>query len=71
MVKPAIHKILVKMEGVLKSSADNETNWSVSAFKGILLDWPAVIFIKKGSDEKYQFSYEASQFMDKNDNSVI
>lgn len=32
---------------------------------------PLFIFIKKGSDEKYQFSYESSQFMDKNDNSVI
>jgi hypothetical protein len=32
---------------------------------------PLFIFIKKGSDEKYQFSYEASQFMDKNDNSVL
>jgi hypothetical protein len=32
---------------------------------------PLFIFIKKGSDEKYQFSYESSQFMDKNDNPVI
>lgn len=32
---------------------------------------PLFIFIKPGSDEKYQFSYEEMQFMDKNDNSII
>jgi hypothetical protein len=32
---------------------------------------PLFIFIKPGSDEKYQFSYEEQQFMDKNDNSII
>jgi len=32
---------------------------------------PLFIFIKPGSDEKYQFSYEGQQFMDKNDNSII
>lgn len=29
------------------------------------------IFIKPGSNEKYQFSYEANEFMDKNNKSVI
>jgi len=34
---------------------------------------PLFIFIKPGSDEKYQFSYEEPepQFMDKNDNSIV
>jgi hypothetical protein len=40
-------------------------------FDTYINDGPLFIFIKKGSDEKYQFSYESSQFMDKNDNSVI
>jgi len=31
---------------------------------------PLFIFIKPGSDEKYQFSYEESQFMNKNDRPV-
>ena len=32
---------------------------------------PLFIFIKPGSDEKYQFSYETIQFMDKHDNSIF
>lgn len=32
---------------------------------------PLFIFIKPGTDEKYQFSYEENAFMDKNDNPII
>jgi len=32
---------------------------------------PLFIFIKPGSDEKYQFSYETTSFQDKNDHSII
>jgi hypothetical protein len=32
---------------------------------------PLYIFIKPGSDEKYQFSYETNSFMDKNDKRII
>jgi hypothetical protein len=32
---------------------------------------PLFIFIKPGSKEKYQFSYENGQFMDKDDNPII
>lgn len=32
---------------------------------------PLFIFIKPGSDEKYQFSYETNSFMDKNDSSIM
>jgi hypothetical protein len=32
---------------------------------------PLYIFIKPGSDEKYQFSYETNSFMDKKDRTVI
>jgi hypothetical protein len=32
---------------------------------------PLYIFIKPGSDEKYQFSYETNSFMDKKDRAVI
>jgi len=32
---------------------------------------PLFIFIKPGSDEKYQFSYDSNQFMDKEDNTII
>ena len=32
---------------------------------------PLYIFIKPGSDEKYQFHYETNQFMDKNDTRVV
>lgn len=40
-------------------------------FKHYISKGPLFIFIKPGSDEKYQFSYETDGFMDKNDNSVI
>lgn len=32
---------------------------------------PLFIFIKSNSDEKYQFSYEGEQFMDKDDNNIF
>jgi len=32
---------------------------------------PLFIFMKPGSDEKYQFSYEESSYMDKDDDSII
>jgi hypothetical protein len=40
-------------------------------FDRYISEGPLFIFIKPGSDEKYQFHYESQQFMDKNDNSVI
>lgn len=40
-------------------------------FKHYIKAGPLFIFLKPGSDEKYQFSYEEEQFMDKNDNSVF
>ncbi len=40
-------------------------------FKHYIAHGPLFIFIKPGSDEKYQFSYEEQQFMDKDDNSVL
>ena len=40
-------------------------------FDYYISEGPLFIFIKPGSTEKYQFSYEAHEFMDKNDNSVI
>lgn len=40
-------------------------------FDEYINDGPLFIFIKKGSDEKYQFSYESGQFMDKYDNSLL
>ena len=39
-------------------------------FDSYINSGPLFIFIKPGSDEKYQFSYEESQFMDKNDRPV-
>jgi hypothetical protein len=39
-------------------------------FDKYISEGPLFIFIKPGSDEKYQFSYETNGFMDKNDNSV-
>jgi hypothetical protein len=39
-------------------------------FDNYIAKGPLFIFIKPGSDEKYQFSYEESQFMDKNDRPV-
>ena len=42
-----------------------------SHFDNYIAKGPLFIFIKPGSDEKYQFSYEGDQFMDKDDNSII
>ena len=42
-----------------------------SYFDDYIAKGPLFIFIKPGSDEKYQFSYEGNQFMDKDDNSII
>jgi hypothetical protein len=39
-------------------------------FKQYISKGPLFIFIKPGSDEKYQFSYQERQFMDKDDNSI-
>jgi hypothetical protein len=40
------------------------------SFDEYISDGPLFIFIKPGSDEKYQFSYETDSFMDKNDTPV-
>jgi hypothetical protein len=32
---------------------------------------PLFVFLKPGSNEKYQFSYEEKQFMDENDNNIL
>jgi len=40
-------------------------------FKQYIADGPLYIFMKPGSDEKYQFHFESGQFMDKNDQSVV
>jgi hypothetical protein len=40
-------------------------------FDNYISDGPLFIFTKPGSTEKYQFSYESAQFMDKDDNSVV
>lgn len=39
-------------------------------FDNYISEGPLYIFIKPGSDEKYQFSFEENQFMNKNDNEV-
>lgn len=39
-------------------------------FNGYISAGPLFIFLKPGSDEKYQFSYETNSFMDKNDYKV-
>ena len=39
-------------------------------FENYISQGPLFIFIKPGSDEKYQFSYETNSFMDKNDRSI-
>jgi len=39
-------------------------------FDNYISEGPLFIFTKPGSTEKYQFSYESAQFMDKDDNSV-
>ena len=40
-------------------------------FNQYIDEGPLYIFMKPGSDEKYQFHFESGQFMDKNDQSVI
>ena len=40
-------------------------------FNKYISSGPLFIFIKPGSKEKYQFSYEEGQFMDKDDNPII
>lgn len=40
-------------------------------FDKYISDGPLFIFIKPGSDEKYQFNYETGSFMDKNDHSIL
>jgi len=42
-----------------------------SYFKQYIDEGPLYIFMKPGSDEKYQFHFESGQFMDKNDQSVV
>jgi hypothetical protein len=42
-----------------------------SFFDDYISQGPLFIFIKPGSDEKYQFSYEGKQFMNKNDIGII
>jgi hypothetical protein len=40
-------------------------------FNQYINDGPLFIFIKPGSDEKYQFNYESKSFMDKNDQPIL
>lgn len=40
-------------------------------FDDYISDGPLFIFIKRGSSEKYQFSYETESFMDKYDNPIF
>ena len=40
-------------------------------FDDYIAKGPLFIFIKPGSDEKYQFSYEDNSYMDKDDVSII
>jgi len=40
-------------------------------FEEYISSGPLFIFIKPGSNEKYQFSYENNQFMDKYDTPII
>lgn len=42
-----------------------------SYFESYIKRGPLYIFIKPGTNEKYQFSYEANQFMNKNDRTVL
>ena len=42
-----------------------------SHFDSYILKGPLFIFIKPNSDEKYQFSYEGEQFMNKNDENIF
>jgi hypothetical protein len=47
------------------------TGKTKSFFNKYISSGPLFIFIKPGSEEKYQFSYETDQFMDKDDTSII
>ena len=47
------------------------TGKTKSYFNRYISSGPLFIFIKPGSEEKYQFSYEAGQFMDKDDTPII
>jgi len=42
-----------------------------SYFKQYIDEGPLYIFMKPGSDEKYQFHFESGQFMDKNDQPLV
>jgi hypothetical protein len=46
------------------------TNKTTKWFNKYIKQGPLFIFIKPGSDEKYQFAYESHQFMDKNDKRI-
>ena len=47
------------------------TGKTKSYFNKYISSGPLFIFIKPGSEEKYQFSYEGEQFMDKDDTPII
>jgi len=47
------------------------TGKTQSFFNKYISSGPLFIFIKPGSEEKYQFSYENDQFMDKDDTPII
>ena len=47
------------------------TGKTKSYFNKYISSGPLFIFIKPGSEEKYQFSYENDQFMDKDDTPII
>jgi len=47
------------------------TGKTKSFFNKYISSGPLFIFIKPGSEEKYQFSYETDQFMDKDDTPII
>lgn len=47
------------------------TGKTKSYFNKYISSGPLFIFIKPGSEEKYQFSYEGGQFMDKDDTPII
>lgn len=46
------------------------TNKTTKWFDKYVKQGPIFILIKPGSDEKYQFAYQSSQFMDKNDKRI-
>jgi len=47
------------------------TGKSSNYFNKYIDEGPLYIFMKPGSDEKYQFHFESGQFMDKDDQSII